>query len=124
MTEAPGMILTAQDYWSALLKYVPHNVTDGNVTDGRGLYNKRVYRQTHTHTHTHTQTNRNTHTHTFIVSCGVSYFHKLVLAVSKTAFSGYTKVTNTSTLKILTMDRNLFTQMKILIFVAPLMKSF
>ena len=73
-------------------------------TDGRGLYEERVCRQTHTHTHTHTHTNTNTHTYTFIVSCGVSYFHKLVLAVSKTGFSGYTKVTNTSTLKILTMD--------------------
>ena len=65
MTEAPGMILTSQDYWSALLKYVPHNVTDGNVTDGRGLYNKRIYRQTHTHTHTHKQ--KHTYTHIYSI---------------------------------------------------------
>ena len=119
MTEAPGMILTTQDCWSVLLKYVPYRRKGP-------LRRKSMQTNTHTHahTHTHTHTNTNTHTHTFIVSCGVSYFHKLVLAVSKTGFSGYTKVTNTSTLKILTMDWNLFTQMKILIFVAPLMKSF
>ena len=71
-----------------------------------GAFTKKEYadKHTHTRTHAHTHTNTNTHTHTFIVSCGVSYFHKLVLAVSKTGFSGYTKVTNTSTLKILTMD--------------------